>query len=280
MKKIIVVLDGLRFRQNAVDYAIAITKSEKSHLVGIFLEDFSYRSYGLYELVDETGAVTDKRIATLSEHDKNLRDSAVARFEESCQRAGLNYSVHRNTNIAIEELLHESIYADLLVIDSHESFTRSQEEAPSRFIRHLLADAACPVLMVPNSYQPIGKIVFLFDSTPASVQAVRMFDYLLPGMKHLPAEVIAVKSAHEDFHLPDGKLMKEFMKRHFPDAHYNVLKGIPEDEIVQQINEMRGNVLIVLGAYTRSGLSRWLNPSMADTLVEGTSAPLFIAHSK
>lgn len=280
MKKIIVVLDGLRFRQNTVDYAIAVAKSEKSHLVGIFLEDFSYRSYGLYELVDESGKVTDRRITMLSEHDKRLRDNAVARFEEICQRAGLNYSIHRDKNIAIEELLHESIYADLLVIDSHESFSRSQEETPSRFIRHLLADAACPVLMVPNLYKPVGKIVFLFDSTPASVQAVRMFDYLLPGMKQLPAEVITVKNSHEDFHLPDGKLMKEFMKRHFPNAHYNVLKGIPEDEIIQEINEMRSNVLIVLGAYARSGLSRWLNPSMADTLVEGTSVPLFIAHSK
>ncbi|TWF45713.1 hypothetical protein FHW36_1011644 [Chitinophaga polysaccharea] len=280
MKKIIVVLDGLRFRQNAVDYAIAVTKSEKSHLVGVFLEDFTYRSYGFYELVDEAGKVTDQRITALSEHDKNLRDNAVARFEEICQRAGLNYSIHRNKNIAIEELLHESIYADLLVIDAHESFTRSQEEAPSRFIRHLLADAACPVLMVPDPYQPIGKIALLFDSSPASVQAVRMFDYLLPGMKQLPIEVITVKSAAEDFHLPDGKLMKEFMKRHFPDAHYNVLKGIPEDEIVQLVNEMNSNTLIVLGAYARSGISRWLRPSMADILVEGTSVPLFIAHSK
>ncbi|WP_143306432.1 universal stress protein [Chitinophaga vietnamensis] len=280
MKKIIVVLDGLRFRQNTVDYAIAVAKSEKAHLVGVFLEDFSYRSYGIYELVDESGAVTDEKIATMSGHDKSMRDGAVLRFEESCQHAGLNYSVHRDRNIAIEELLHESIYADLLVIDARESFNRLREEAPSRFMRHLLADVACPVLMVPDPYQTIGKIVLLYDGTPPSVQAVRMFDYLFPGMKQLPVEVITVKSQREDYHLPDNKLMKEFMKRHFPDASYTVLKGIPEDEIVEYINKMSTNILVVLGAYTRGGLSRWFRPSMADILVEETSAPLFIAHSK
>ncbi|SHL60998.1 hypothetical protein SAMN05444266_104155 [Chitinophaga jiangningensis] len=280
MKKILVVLDGLRFRQNTLDYAIAIAQNDHSHLVGVFLEDFSYHSYGISELVGEEGMITPHHVSALEEHDESLRNAAVGRFEANCQEAGLNYSVHRSKNYAISELLLESVYADLLIIDMHESFAYANEDTPSHFMRHLLAEVACPVLTVPKPYQPIFKVVILFDATPASVQAIRMLNYLLPETKHLPVEVLTVKKPRTDLHLPDGRLMKEFMKRHYPDASYTVLKGTPEDLIIRHVNEMGSNTLVVLGAYARSGLSRWLDPSMADDLIMATNAPLFIAHCK
>jgi nucleotide-binding universal stress UspA family protein len=36
--------------------------------------------------------------------------------------------------------------------------------------------------------------------------------------------------------------------------------------------------LIVLGAYRRSRVSRWLKPSLADGLMKQLGYPLFIAH--
>jgi nucleotide-binding universal stress UspA family protein len=72
--------------------------------------------------------------------------------------------------------------------------------------------------------------------------------------------------------------MKEFTKRHYPEAKYTVLHGEPETEIVNHLKDDGNNSLVVLGAYRRGVVSRWFRPSMADVLIHSINAPLFVAH--
>jgi len=120
----------------------------------------------------------------------------------------------------------------------------------------------------------------LYDGEPSSVHAIKMFSYLLPQLKHLDTEVISVKPESTTLHLPDNKLIKEFMKRHFPKAKYSVTKGWAEDEIVKHLKQVQENALVVLGAYRRGTVSRWFRESMADILMKEVKLPLFIAHNK
>ena len=80
--------------------------------------------------------------------------------------------------------------------------------------------------------------------------------------------------------MPENKLMKEFMKRHFPKATYTVLKGLAEPEIVNYLKQQKETPLVILGAYRRGMVSRWFRPSMADVLMKDLKLPLFIAHNK
>ena len=64
--------------------------------------------------------------------------------------------------------------------------------------------------------------------------------------------------------MPDNKLMKEFMKRHYPKAKYTVMKGWAEDEIVKHLKQTQENALVVLGAYRRGTVSQWFRESMAE----------------
>jgi nucleotide-binding universal stress UspA family protein len=99
-------------------------------------------------------------------------------------------------------------------------------------------------------------------------------------MKHLDIEVIAVNPMNSSLHLPDNKLMKEFMKRHYPKVKYTILKGWAEDEIIRYLHQISEDVLVVMGAYQRSTVSRWFRESMADILMKEVKFPLFIAHNK
>jgi nucleotide-binding universal stress UspA family protein len=136
------------------------------------------------------------------------------------------------------------------------------------------------VVLVPSKYKPVEKVLLLYDGEPSSVFAIRMFCYTLPQFAQLPCEVVSVRYMDNNLHIPDNKLMKEFMKRHFPKAKYTTLKGIPEVEIINHLKEEKENVLIVLGAYRRGMVSRWFRTSMADVLMKETKFPLFIAHTK
>lgn len=279
MKKITAAFDGLKYAESTKEYALNLAKQTNTHLVGVFLDDPTYTSYKVYDLISKEG-VSEERVKKMEQKDKGLRAAASADFEQACKHAGLQFTIHHDRKIAIHDLVHETIYSDLLIISAKETLTHYAENSPTRFIRELLTEAQCPVLLVPSKYKPIQKIILLYDGEPSSVLAIKMFSYLLPALKHLDSEVIAVNPFNASLHLPDNKLMKEFMKRHYPKAKYTILKGWAEDEIVNHLHQIAENVLVVLGAYRRSTVSRWFKESMADILMKEVKFPLFIAHNK
>ena len=153
------------FYFSASGYAIFLAKTCHAHLVGVSLEDFTRRSYGMLELTHYEGADIDGYVHQLDEKDDEMRKENIHRFQDACKEAGIKFSVHRDRNVALQELLQESIYADLLIISATETMTRYQEPAPPRFIRELLNEVQCPVVLVPANYQTLRTVYVLKNKT-------------------------------------------------------------------------------------------------------------------
>jgi len=280
MKKLLAVFDGYKMSKSTMEYAIQLTKAIDAHLVGIFLDDFLYHTYDIYKIISNNKNY-EAVMRELNQKDKKKRDAAVLQFEKACGTAAIRFSIHRDKSIAMQELKHESLFADLIIINEHETFTKYKEQPPTRFIKDLLSDVQCPVLVVPAIFKPIDKIVLLYDGRPASLFAVKMFYYVFGNLPGLPVEVFTVTDDKlTSLRLPDNKLMKEFINRHFPKARYLIEKGVPEEKIVAHLSNHKENELVVLGAYQRTELSRLFKRSMADVLIKQVDTPLFIAHNK
>lgn len=280
MKKFIAAFDGLKFSASTRDYSIQLAKQNGAHLVGVFLDDFTYTSYKIYDLVSTGSGPIESSKRKMDKKDAETRALAAASFEAACKKAGIEYTLHHDRSIAIQELLHESIYADLLIINSKETLTHYNEKIPTGFIRDLLSNVQCPVLLVPNIYKAINRLTLLYDGESSSVHAVKMLSYNLSSFKQHPVEVVTVNPPKMSLHIPDNRLMKEFIKRHFPKAKFVVLKGIAEAEIVKYLKQQHDIPLVALGAYRRGTVSRWFRESMADVLMRELKLPLFIAHNK
>jgi nucleotide-binding universal stress UspA family protein len=280
MKKFLAVFDGYKMSVSTLQYATELAKLEEAHLIGVFLDEFIYHSYSVYKVMT-TEKNAEKALERLDEKDKKLRDESVLQFEKACDKAGIHFSIHRDKNLALQELKEESMFADLVIINEYETFTRYKEKPPGRFIKDLLGDVQCPVLIVPGAYKEIDKILLLYDGGPSSLHAIKMFSYLLGTLKSLPIEVYTVKENYmATLRLPGNKRMREFIKWHFPKAKVTVEKGIAEEQIPGYLRNHKENELVILGAYRRGELSRWFKTSMADILMRETEMPLFIAHNK
>jgi nucleotide-binding universal stress UspA family protein len=280
MKKFLAVFDGYKMSKSTLDYAIQMTQATNSHLVGVFLDEFIYRTYSVTKII-KTYEDYDSVIKKLDAKDKVKRDNAAIQFQKACEKAKITFSIHRDKSIALQELKHESMFADLIIINEYETFTKYKEQLPTRFIKDLLGDVQCPVMVVPNAFKQVDKIVLLYDGGPSALYAVKMFSYLFGDLQDLPIEVYTVKDHYmPSLRLPDNKLMREFIKRHFPKATFIVVKGDAEKQIQSYLRNHKENELVVLGAYRRTELSRWFKTSMADILMKELDTPLFIAHSK
>ncbi|HEY9363174.1 MAG TPA: universal stress protein [Chitinophagaceae bacterium] len=280
MKKFLAVFDGYKLSKSTLAYAQELATVADAHLVGIFLDDFVYHTYSMSEIYKKNEK-PEVLISKLNTTEKKKRDEAVRQFEESCEKANISYSVRRNNSLAILELEHESMFADLIIISEHETFSRYKQKPPTHFMKDLLADVQCSVLVVPANYQAIDKIVLLYDSGPSSMHAIKMFSYLFSNLRSLPVQIYSVKGdTKHGFSFPDTPLVKEFIKRHFPNAKFTATKGDAEKLIVNYLKKHKENELVVLGAYRRSEFSRWFKTSMADILMRELDTPLFIAHNK
>jgi hypothetical protein len=281
MKKILVAIDGLNYKPSVTELAISLATRTNGHLVGLFLHDKTYHSYKIYDIV--TGTLMSKEHIEKGEaHDKQLRKEAVEEFIAACNLHKITHTVREDKDIALPELIHESLYTDLLVINSGEHFSYYPTSSPSRFMKELLESVHCPVLLAPDEVQPITKAVLLYDGSPSSVTAIKRFCDQAPkySTAQIDVEVLTIKGPGESLHLRDNKLIKEYLKRHFPKATYTAVNGEANRKIPAMLKKEPCSTVVVLGAYQRGMVSRWLRTSMADILLSTTKLPLFIAHIK
>nr|WP_295865009.1 universal stress protein [uncultured Chitinophaga sp.] len=280
MIKIAAILDGLKYSENVQQYALMVAQQQRAHVTGVLPEDFTYNSFSMYQVL--TSGADPATIGRLEAADEASRKAAAVTFEVACQKAGVPYSVHRHRNLALPEALEASIYADLLVVDRKETFTYEPSKAPTRFIRDLLTDVQCPVLLTPAEKSPLmpdwSNVVLLYDGEPSSVYAIKMYSYLL--LSQFPVTVTVLSVNPEGNHLQNKQLIRDFIHSHFPEAAYHVVDGNPETEIIRYLKNMPKDTLVVLGAYRRGTVSRWFRESMADVLMSAVDLPLFIAHNK
>lgn len=276
MKRIIAAFDGLKYCESTAAYAIELAKKYHATILGVFLEDFTYHSFSLVDMADEQHAIKShtRQLATI---DQRTRDHAVNLFKQYCEREGVRHQIHRDRNIAIQELLHESLFADIMVVQKKETLSHFIEDTPSKFVQVLLERSACPVLVVSDWYHRTEKNILLYDGSAASVFALKQFSCLFPGKSGM-LYVITIRGEKQQQLLPDGHLFKEWINDHYAHVQYSIIKGDSEPEILAELKRQEKQPLVIMGAYNRGAVSRWMRPSIADRIMNEFDFPLFIAH--
>src|SRR4030095_14910998 len=101
---------------------------------------------------------TDKSVFDeIDRADRIATEKAIDDFEDGCRKEKINFSIHKDKGNALDELLHETIFADLLVIDAWETFSYLENSLPGWFMKNVLHHVHCPVLVVPKKFNPIKK---------------------------------------------------------------------------------------------------------------------------
>ena len=167
MEKIVLIIQGEPIDQHAIEFACYIANLTHSHLIGAFIESFEAEEVPVIKAVYgsavvETVLASDlpgyKRIKKSIEENKSL-------FQQTCTRNGVRYSIHENHGDPTEELIKESRYADLIIIDPALSGIKKSSDIPTDFFRDSLTRSECSVIIAPPEFEEIEEVLFLYDST-------------------------------------------------------------------------------------------------------------------
>ena len=276
MKKILVAFDGLNYSPSLCEYAIAFGKESDSLVVGVFLYDLRYTNL-IFTYAYEIPATLAYSVDKIEREDEKKIRNNIKAFTSACEKAGIASKVHLDSGVPLMELLKESAFADLILIDSQTSFFDFGEETPSAFLKDLLAESKCPVMIVPTRTEEIENVIISYDGTESSVYAMKMFSYLFPEWSSKNTTIVSVNKTSSN-HLPESRNVKDLAARHFKNLKYEILNGEVTDVLPKYLRKKKDHALVVMGAYGRNALSRLLHSSMSNKVIKDLKMPVFITH--
>ena len=167
MKKILLGIDAVNPERNALDFACYLALLTKSKLTGVFLENLVAEEKPVLKQMQGI-AYLDWQIDERSEEHvtkMGLVERNICFFKEACLRRGVSGNVHRDRGVPANEIIEESRFADVIVIDSETSFNKRYEGIPTEFVRNILKNTECPIIIAPQYFDAIDEIIFIYDKS-------------------------------------------------------------------------------------------------------------------
>jgi nucleotide-binding universal stress UspA family protein len=276
MEKILLAMDALHINTQAIEFSCYLARLTCSRLTGVFLEDvLSEPAFGAFQQVAQMqgGGVTDTEAASAR---AEITDANILQFRRACESRGVVPNIHRDRGTPLDEVVRESRFADLVVVDPETSFARKKGPLPGKFVKDVLQEAECPVIIAPYTFHAIDEVIFAYNGSASSVWAIKQFTYLFPEMKQKKAVIVEVKEKN-DGAIEEQYKMKEWLRQHYANVEVKIYVGDPSDELFGYLIDKK-NAIVVIGAYGRGWLSRLLKPSQARIIVKTVNLPLFITH--
>jgi hypothetical protein len=168
----------------------------------------------------------------------------------------------------LQQIVHETRFADLLVLHAGIHFTAGEDSVPTETVRDILTHAECPVVVAPVSFSGISEILFAYDGTSSAMHAIKQFTYLFPSLSGTNLVYLEVNERKAS-NITDQQSLSDYLRLHYSAIGYQVLHG----------DAGKKDVFVVIGAYGRRMISLLVRPSTAESLMQPIHVPIFIAHN-
>lgn len=273
MKKIILAFDGKHFSEGVMQMAEWLNEKQPVLMTGVFLSPVDYR-----EIIGYSGmGIGTPVMMPPIETDDSLVNENIRKFRERCTHGGFEFRVHKDTDLfALQELITETRFADLLVVSSELFYENIQKNQPNDYLRKTLHESECPVLLVPENFIPPFSLILSYDGKASSVFAIKQFTYLFPELCGLDTLLISLNGEDEE-EMPSRENISELCARHFDNMTMEHIAGENKKSFAAWVSEKRGS-LLVTGAFGRGELSSLFRKSFITDVIREHKIPIFIAH--
>lgn len=277
MKKIVAAIDVLNFSEEQLNNLKYIAKEVNGKLSIVFLENIIAGGIPLASAYPEAYVANYQALLqeSLDERDR-LRKEHLDYLFTICGDGDVEFTLHESIGSPVQKVVEESRFADLLLISNNTSFATLYESKPPQFVKDVLAQAQCPVLVLPEKNIRIKELVFSYNGTFSSMYAIRQFTQLFPDFSDVPVNLVYVGEGNRTT-LPNETLIINYLEHHYDEVKYTILYGDPAAEFLNLLLHRKGS-LVTYGAFGRSGLSRFFHRSDAENVLRTTDIPVFITH--
>jgi hypothetical protein len=278
MEKILFAVNAINPSRKVIEFACYLGRLTRSKVTAVLLENLvaeeelaASESRGISLMKIEPDQNSDEYKTKIEMINRNIN-----LIREACTNGEVSCNVHRDRGVPARELLNETRFADVLVLDGETSFNKYYEETPTGFVKNILENAECPAIMAPDQFDGIDEIVFAYNGSSSSVFAIKQFTYLFPQLRDNKITITRMSETGE-WQDKDKYKFKEWLKNHYADLHFEGIKGNSDGKLFDYLFRKK-KMFLVMGAYGRNALSQFFKRSHADLLIRTVTQPIFIAH--
>lgn len=275
MKRILLLIDPEQPDISAIELAAYLSKLNASQVEYIFPRagrSTVGKLAGFGPVVAEDAATN----RSLSDRSGNPALAEKVSWKRLLLNHGLAATPAWEENQSLDSILTASRFADLIITSPRLSAGQDPGGYPSAFLKELLEQSECPVMVAPERFEGWDELLFAFDGSRSSMYAIRQFSYLFPQLSSKPAILLEVNPEKQvDTTLAEQGL--HWMRQNYPRLRQVSLQGTAEQGILEYLLR-KENVLLVMGAYGRNTFSRFFRRSRADLLMRTLVPAIFITH--
>ena len=265
MKPILVVFNGINVPWHILNFAINIAKMHSSQILGLFLRDQEI----IYPFPNDLSFTeVDFTRGTVTEENAIIESKNITTFENQCKAAGVDCLVEKD--VFLEELVTKSTEAQLVIADTTPDFQKYS-------LNDILKNAHCPVCLVSLNTPVVEKVILLYDGSASSKFAIEKYNEQFPEWASLPTTVLSINPPAGNTKEIDD-FSQSFIPQHFSAVNKTELHGNLKSELVNYLQNNETNVLVVMGAFGRSAISRLFHRSLSNIILEETKVSLFTSH--
>jgi nucleotide-binding universal stress UspA family protein len=274
VQDILLALEGSASSERAIDLGITIARELPASLVGLAIVDEPEIRAG--EATSIGGASYKReRDATLVADAHCMAEQWLASFTARCAKAGVSARVLEVRGVPAQAILSELSRHDLTMLGRDVNFRFATEEHDAATRDLILRRAGKPVLLVPEPCLGGDPVLIAYDDSLAARRALDSFAASgLAGTR--PLHVAAM----DDDGAIAWQLAEQGRKRleelGYAASIHNIVSTLSIAEALLERRAQLGAGLIVLGAYTRSRLSRLLWGSVTAEMLTKSPVPLFL----
>ena len=278
MEKILLAIDLNHVNAVSLDFACWLAKLTNSKLTGVFLEEVQNISKQPIKTLAGMHSAETLISGNFPETEIRTRkcDESIRVFEERCKRKAVRFAIHHEGGEPFEEIICESRFGDLLVIDPEMSLDSMGGGVSRQFIENILRKTECPVILPTTGIEDIDEVILAYDGSASSVFAIKQFTYLLPELSDKRVIIVQTQKSDISFFIQRDKI-GELLQPHYSSVGFDTLYGDPDEALFEYMAGKR-NAFLVMGTYGRALLSRTFRRSTAMLLIRTLNLPIFIAH--
>jgi len=275
MRQILVAVSGAEVKSQVLDLACFFARFTDAVLMGMMMDTVE----NLKEIQPASLAVhqgdNGSELELASKEELFLRNRQC--MSEACSNRGVELDFLTDQGVGLDDLIKESRFSDLIIVDPTISFERTFEGIPTVFLQHLLERTECPVIVAPESFDAIDEIIFAYDGGRSSMFAIRQFTQLFPELLNRKLTVLEV-SDETDRMFTEKERLHLWLENYYTYINYELLYGRPKDELFGYLLGKERKI-VVMGAFGRTMLSTLMSKSNARLILQAVNLPVFISHA-
>lgn len=271
MEKILVAIDATKVNCKLLDFATYLARLTHSKINGVFLENCVEVTAPVMKSVFALPYV-ETVVAEITPEQRSLHEKSIQQFHEACEKRSTGSKVFHNHNLT--DLIRESRYADVLVVDAEMQFNGKHEGTPGSVIKKILAQAECPVIIPPFHFDGIDEILFAYDGSFSSVFAMKQFTYLFPEFADKKLTVVEITDQKE---VTEKQRLGDLISMHYSQIGYETIEGDVTGTLLARLLGKK-NTFVIMGAFGQTMLSGFFRHSSAEMVIKTIDLPVFIAH--